>query len=173
MTAPTSTASRVVGFKSLPRITPPRWQFRASCSRSKAYRLSFLTQGVWPGMSEESSPLADPTYALASDVPEREVALTFVVAAARCAAWSSMPGNMHYRARKSNQDRWMSSEVSTELVGGPGFEPGASPSRTLRTSCPPVSRRFLPCPPVRDPVRLRVPWCPSVPFWFRKGVTQL
>ena len=30
-----------------------------------------------------------------------------------------------------------------KLVGGPGFEPGASRSRTLRMSCPRVSRGFL------------------------------
>src|SRR5437667_10953597 len=34
------------------------------------------------------------------------------------------------------------------LVGGPGFEPGASRSRTLRRSCPRVSRRFFQCPSV-------------------------
>ncbi len=33
------------------------------------------------------------------------------------------------------------------LVGGPGFEPGASRSRTVLVACPPVSRRLPRCPP--------------------------
>jgi hypothetical protein len=34
------------------------------------------------------------------------------------------------------------------MVGGPGFEPGASRSRIGCMSCLLVSRRFLSCPPV-------------------------
>src|SRR5213592_4026265 len=34
-------------------------------------------------------------------------------------------------------------KLNSDLVGGPGFEPGASRSRTLRRSCPPVSGWFL------------------------------
>src|SRR5215510_2204994 len=34
-----------------------------------------------------------------------------------------------------------------KLVGGPGFEPGASRSRALVTACPPASYRVLRCPP--------------------------
>src|SRR5712691_7129442 len=63
--------------------------------------------------------------------------------------------------------------LNTNLVGGPGFEPGASRSRTLRTSCPPVSRRFLQCPPVRNFEGRRVALCPSVSSWFRECVTHL
>src|SRR5438094_4737008 len=63
--------------------------------------------------------------------------------------------------------------LNTKLVGGPGFEPGASRSRTLRRSCPPVSRRLLLCPPVLSFVRRRVLACPSVSFWFRECVTNL
>src|SRR5438067_4422131 len=59
------------------------------------------------------------------------------------------------------------------LVGGPGFEPGASRSRTLRTSCPPVSRRFLRCPPALNFAGRRVLWCPPVSFCFRECVTHL
>ena len=36
------------------------------------------------------------------------------------------------------------------LVGGPGFEPGASRSRTGRISCPLVSFCVLPVPRMRD-----------------------
>ena len=57
------------------------------------------------------------------------------------------------------------------MVGGPGFEPGASRSRTLRRSCPPVSCRVRQCPPVPDFVRRRVRWCPPVTSWFRECVT--
>src|SRR5437667_2014457 len=61
--------------------------------------------------------------------------------------------------------------LNTKLVGGPGFEPGASRSRTLRRSCPPVSCRVRQCPPVPDFVRRRVRWCPPVTSWFRECVT--
>ena len=33
--------------------------------------------------------------------------------------------------------------VNTKLVGGPGFEPGASRSRTVAGTCPQVSDRLL------------------------------
>src|SRR5207302_6985849 len=59
------------------------------------------------------------------------------------------------------------------LVGGPGFEPGASRSRTLRMSCPPVSRRFLQCPPALDSTRRRVLGYPPVSSWFPECVTHL
>ncbi len=32
---------------------------------------------------------------------------------------------------------------NTKMIGGPGFDPGASRSRTLVTACPLVSRRLL------------------------------
>ena len=62
---------------------------------------------------------------------------------------------------KVGTGRRRKSRVSNaKMVGGPGFEPGASRSRTLRISCPPVSRRFRQCPPPQ----LRRPLCPSVSF---------
>ncbi len=69
----------------------------------------------------------------------------------------------------SRQDRL---EYMT-TVGGPGFEPGASRSRTGRMSCPPVSCRFLRCPPVPNALDLRVLSFPSVSFWFCECVTFL
>ncbi len=59
------------------------------------------------------------------------------------------------------------------MVGGPGFEPGASRSRTLRMSCPPVSRRFLQCPAVHNFTGCRVTAYPPVSPWFRECVTRL
>jgi hypothetical protein len=63
------------------------------------------------------------------------------------------------------------------LVGGPGFEPGAPRSRTLCTSCPPVSPRFLQCPPVLNPTRSSFPLVSScvllVPRMRDKSVTRL
>ena len=43
-----------------------------------------------------------------------------------------------------------------KLVGGPGFEPRASRSRTGRMSCHVVSSGFLSCPPVLNLTRLCV-----------------
>jgi len=60
--------------------------------------------------------------------------------------------------------------LNSELVGGPGFGPGASRSRAGRMSCPLVSRRFLQRPPVLDVDRRRVLACPPVSFWFRECV---
>src|SRR6266704_1618237 len=48
------------------------------------------------------------------------------------------------------------------LVGGPGFEPGASRSRTGTTVRPSVSRRFLACPPVLNRRARRVLSSPPV-----------
>ena len=59
------------------------------------------------------------------------------------------------------------------LVGGPGFEPGASRSRTGRMSCPLVSPRFLQGPPVLNFARHRVLLCPLGSSWFRECVTRL
>jgi len=39
--------------------------------------------------------------------------------------------------------RQKSPVLNTNLVGGPGFEPGASRSRTVSVPCPPVSDRLL------------------------------
>jgi hypothetical protein len=63
--------------------------------------------------------------------------------------------------------------LNTRVGRGPGFEPGASRSRTLRTSYPPVSRRFLQCPPVLNFDGRRVLLFPSVSSWFRECVTHL
>ena len=46
------------------------------------------------------------------------------------------------RAADSRRPR-KSSILNTKLVGGPGFEPGASRSRTVSVPCPPVSDRLL------------------------------
>ena len=56
---------------------------------------------------------------------------------------------------------YVEKESEPNLVGGPGFERGASRSRTGRMSCPFVSRRFLSCPPV---LKLTRPLCPLVSF---------
>ena len=50
--------------------------------------------------------------------------------------------------RRASEDGLCGVRPGSRLVGGEGFEPSASRSRTLRTLCPPVSRRFLQCPPV-------------------------
>src|SRR5439155_4437311 len=62
---------------------------------------------------------------------------------------------------------------SVDLVGGPGFEPGASRSRTGLMSCPSVSQRLLPCPAVLDWRLGRDLACPPVSSWFRNCVTRL
>jgi len=59
------------------------------------------------------------------------------------------------------------------MVGGPGFEPGASRSRTGTLLCPRMSLRFLTCPLVLVSRARRVLWCPSVSSWFRESVTRL
>ena len=64
---------------------------------------------------------------------------------------------------------------SKTLVGGPGFEPGASRSRTLHRSCPRVSRRFLQCPSVLNfeaVVSLCVLPCPPGPRMRDTSVTR-
>ena len=40
--------------------------------------------------------------------------------------------------------------LTSDLVGGPGFEPGASRSRTGAVACASVAPRVLQCPPVLD-----------------------
>ena len=66
---------------------------------------------------------------------------------------------------------------SLDLVGGPGFEPGASRSRTAVVSCPSVSRRLLPCPPVSSCTRAGSSSCPPVtsciPWLPRMGDTAV
>src|SRR5579864_8555973 len=61
--------------------------------------------------------------------------------------------------RPSNSSRIQAQEHKSEsrtLVGGPGFEPGASRSRTVSVACPRVSRRLrkgpadLKCPVLAD-----------------------
>src|SRR2546423_4653189 len=59
------------------------------------------------------------------------------------------------------------------MVGGPGFEPGASRSRTVVMSCPPVSSRLLKCPLVLDCCLLRVLPGPPRSSWFRDSVPRL
>ena len=59
------------------------------------------------------------------------------------------------------------------LVGGPRFDPGASRSRTVVMSCPPVSPRLLKCPLVLDCCLLRVLPGPPRSSWFRDSVPRL
>src|SRR5438445_12733110 len=54
-------------------------------------------------------------------------------------------------------------QPAKNVRGGPGFEPGASRSRTGTTVCPSISRRFLPCPPVLNRRDRRVLSSPPVP----------
>ena len=42
------------------------------------------------------------------------------------------------------------------MVGGEGFEPSSSRSRTVSNACPRVSRRFRKCPPELESRRLCV-----------------
>src|SRR6266511_2577496 len=57
--------------------------------------------------------------------------------------------------------------------GGPGFEPGASRSRTVVMACPPVSRGLLQYPPdVMQGAGPRSPWLPATlrpPPYSRQG----
>src|SRR5712664_4831072 len=52
-----------------------------------------------------------------------------------------------------------------KLVGGPGFEPGASRSRTVLVACPLVSRRLPRCPPELKLLRFGVRPCPPRSAW--------
>jgi hypothetical protein len=60
-----------------------------------------------------------------------------------------------------------------KLVGGPGFEPGASRSRTGTEIGPHVSCRFLQCPFVLNCRGRRVLWCAPVSPRFRESVPRL
>src|SRR6266852_6043763 len=62
--------------------------------------------------------------------------------------------------------------LNTNLVGGPGFEPGASRSRTVVIACPLVSRRLPRCPPELKLPHLRVRPCPPRATWFRESVPR-
>ena len=59
------------------------------------------------------------------------------------------------------------------LVWGPGFEPGASRSRTVSVPCPRVSRRLRRGPLVLDCCLLRVLPGPPRSSWFRDSVPRL
>ena len=59
------------------------------------------------------------------------------------------------------------------MVGGPGFEPGASRSRTVSVLCPPVSRRLPRCPPELKLPLLGVRLCPPTSPWCRESVPRL
>ena len=60
-----------------------------------------------------------------------------------------------------------------ELVGGPGFEPGASRSRTVSIACPQGSRRLRRCPPGLKLPLDGVRPCPSRAAWYREPVPRL
>ena len=59
------------------------------------------------------------------------------------------------------------------LVGGRGFEPRASRSRTVSVTCPRVSRRVRRCPPELKVPRLGVRACPPRSAWCRESVPRL
>jgi hypothetical protein len=59
------------------------------------------------------------------------------------------------------------------LVGGPGFEPGASRSRTVWAACPTRSSRTRPTPPEYKSRRLRIRWLPLMTARCRECVTRL
>jgi len=63
--------------------------------------------------------------------------------------------------------------LNTKMVGGPGFEPGASRSRTVLVACPPVSRRLPRCPPELKLPLLGVRLCPPRAAWCRESVPRL
>src|SRR5712691_1420956 len=63
--------------------------------------------------------------------------------------------------------------LNTNLVGGPGFEPGASRSRTVLVMCPLVSRRLRRCPPELKLPLLGVRPCPPRAAWCRESVPRL
>jgi len=58
------------------------------------------------------------------------------------------------------------------LVGGPGFEPGASRSRTVLVACPRVSRRLRRCLLELNLPLLGVHPCPARAAWCRESVTR-
>ncbi len=78
--------------------------------------------------------------------------------------------------RPPNSGRVQAQEHKSEfrtLVGGPGFEPGASRSRTVLVACPPVSRRLPRCPPELKLQLLGVRPCPPRAAWCRESVPRL
>ena len=60
-----------------------------------------------------------------------------------------------------------------KLVGGPGFEPGASRSRTGRMSCPLMSRGILQGPAEFNRRSRRLLSCPLRSAWFRDSGPRL
>ena len=56
---------------------------------------------------------------------------------------------------------------------GPGFEPGASRSRTVLVACPLVSPRLPRCPPKLKLPLIGVRPCPPRAAWFRESVPRL
>jgi hypothetical protein len=59
------------------------------------------------------------------------------------------------------------------LVGGPGFEPGASRSRTVLVACPLVSCGILQGPAEFNRRSRRLLSCPLRSAWFRDSVPRL
>ncbi len=78
---------------------------------------------------------------------------------------------MHLTASKD--DRVAGRFEYKKVVGGPGFEPGASRSRTVLVVCPRVSRRLRRCPPELKLPLLGVPPCPPRAAWCRESVPRL
>src|ERR1700694_2313083 len=63
--------------------------------------------------------------------------------------------------------------LNTKLVGGPGFEPGASRSRTVSVPCPPVSDRLPRRPREYEIDQAGVLWCPPRAVRCRECVIRL
>ncbi len=63
--------------------------------------------------------------------------------------------------------------AGVEVVGGPGFEPGASRSRTVLVVCPRVSSGVRDGLPELNFRRLCVLKCPAMTASFRECVTRL
>jgi hypothetical protein len=63
--------------------------------------------------------------------------------------------------------------LNTNLVGGEGFEPSSSRSRTVSVACPRVSRRVRRCPSELKLRCLGVRRCPPRSAWFREAMPRL
>jgi hypothetical protein len=59
------------------------------------------------------------------------------------------------------------------MVGGEGFEPSSSRSRTVSSACPRVSQRLRRCPPELKLPHLGVRPYPPRAAWCRESVTRL
>src|SRR5260370_21521655 len=72
-----------------------------------------------------------------------------------------------------DQRRVQVGNLWSEKVGGPGFDPEASRSRTVLIACPPVSRWLPRCPPELKLPVLGVRLCPPRAARCRESVPRL